>query len=332
MSVRVGLIGAGRVAAQHVAAVADAPDARLVAVCDPRLERATAIARGHGGGAAVYATHDELLADADVDAVVIAVPHRLHAPLARAAIDAGKAVFMDKPLALDPAEGEALCDAVEAAGVPFMLCHNLLFHPAVARARELLDARPLGRLTVGAAWSHGWLDLDPGDFRHDAEATGGGAWIDCASHLLYVLEELVGPIAELRAFPAAGPSRLGAEDAAGGIARFDTGSVATLTVSYADRLEGHREPWPAGWRAGYLLQGTEGTLRVDVLPHARVELFDGARGRVETFERDFSVTFAGAMREFLDAVAEQRPPSVGCRDGLRMLSLISDSLREQVRA
>jgi predicted dehydrogenase len=331
VSIRVGLIGAGRVAAQHVAAVAGAPDARVVAVCDPRVERARAIARDQGG-AAVYATHEQLLADAAVDAVVIAVPHRLHAPLALAAIAAGKPVFMDKPLALDPEEGEALCEAVDAAGLPFMLCHNLLFHPAVARARELLDARPLGRLTVSAAWSHGWLDLDPGDFRHDAEATGGGAWIDCASHLLYALEHLVGPIAEVRAFPAAGPSRIGAEDAAGGIARFAEGSVATLTVSYADRLAGHAEPWPAGWRAGYLLQGTDGSLRVEVLPHARVELFDGARSRVETFDNDFSVTFAGAMREFLAAVAERRTPSVGCRDGLRMLSLISASMDEAVHA
>ncbi len=314
----VALIGAGRVAAAHAAAFKRVADVDIRAIADPRREAAETLAQSLGAKA--FTDHRRVLATPDVDIVDIAVPHALHAEIASAALEAGKHVFMDKPLATTVADGERLCDVAASSGRVMMICHNLLFHPVVAAAKRYVDAGVLGRPTVADAWSCGYLDLPPWDFRRSQEATGGGAWFDGGPHLLYTLEFLLGPFDDVVSRLGRGPSRIGGEDSVAAAVRFRTGASATLRISYADNLPGHEQPWPAGWRLGFELRGTGGTLSLTLLPTSSLTMYTGQDAPSEHHvDGTFQASFDGAIAEFVAAIREQRAPMVPLSASLRTL-------------
>jgi UDP-2-acetamido-3-amino-2,3-dideoxy-glucuronate N-acetyltransferase len=115
----------------------------LAAVVDPVAEVAKAAAAAYGVRAASF---EEVIADAGIDAVSIASPAGLHHRHAKAALEAGKHVYVEKPLALDIAEAKALCDIAEKRGLTLMVGHLLQYHPVYVRLRELVEAGELGRL------------------------------------------------------------------------------------------------------------------------------------------------------------------------------------------
>jgi myo-inositol 2-dehydrogenase/D-chiro-inositol 1-dehydrogenase len=119
------------------------PGARLAAVADPAPGAAERLAAGLGAGAA-YTDSGQAFADSAVDAVVIAAPARFHADLIVAAAGAGKAVFCEKPAALNLADLDRAIDGVRAAGVPLQVGFNRRFAPDWAAARALLDDGTLG--------------------------------------------------------------------------------------------------------------------------------------------------------------------------------------------
>jgi UDP-2-acetamido-3-amino-2,3-dideoxy-glucuronate N-acetyltransferase len=115
----------------------------LVAVHDPDPATAAAMAERHGVRALGL---DEILAASEIDAVAIAAPAAQHAQLALAGIGAGKHVYVEKPLALDVADAERVCDAGDAAGRTVMVGHLLQYHPAFLRLSELVRDGSLGKL------------------------------------------------------------------------------------------------------------------------------------------------------------------------------------------
>ena len=219
-------------------------------------------------------------------------------------------------------EGARLRDLAHDRELTLAVCHNLLFHPGVQRAVELVAQGVLGRPTTVDAWNCGWLDLAPWDFRRSAEQTGGGAWFDGGGHLLYTIEALLGRFRALSVLHGEGPSRIGGEDACAAAGLLDDGTAATLRVSYADRLSGHAQAWPAGWQLGFDLRGTGGSIRVDVLPEAKVSWYDGERGHDERVDASFATAFDLAARDFVEAVAARRPPRVDADDALHVLALL----------
>jgi predicted dehydrogenase len=114
---RIGIIGAGRVSQAHAKGLEKLKNVVVVAVADPRADAAMALADRFGAN--VESDHRFLLMRPDIDAVVILVPHDLHHPIALAALQMGKHVFMDKPLALTSAQGQEL-----VAALANRLCHE----------------------------------------------------------------------------------------------------------------------------------------------------------------------------------------------------------------
>ncbi len=115
----------------------------LAAICDPDREAAGALAGRHRAAVAEF---DAVLGDRSIAGVAIAAPAVLHAELARRAIEAGKHVFVEKPLALAVAEAEELCVLAERRGRQLMVGHLLQYHPAFIRLRSLVAEGALGRL------------------------------------------------------------------------------------------------------------------------------------------------------------------------------------------
>ena len=138
---RIAVVGAGYWGKNLVRNFADL--GALAAICDPDRAAVAPLAERHRAKLLPFA---EMLGSPDISAVAIAAPAALHAQLARAALEAGKHVFVEKPLALDIAEAERLCALAAARGRCLMVGHLLQYHPAFGKLRELVRAGALGRL------------------------------------------------------------------------------------------------------------------------------------------------------------------------------------------
>jgi len=168
---KLGVVGAGNWGKNHVRAVAGLADAELAAVCDTDAKTRERIARQFP---ATHASGD--LADVlqRVDAVVVASPAATHAGIALQCIDAGKPCLVEKPLALNTRDAEAVAQRAAERNVPVLAGHLLLFHPAVEHLRTLVQSGELGtvyylyglRVNLGqvradenALWSFGPHDV-----------------------------------------------------------------------------------------------------------------------------------------------------------------------------
>lgn len=140
---KIGVIGAGMWGKNHVRTVAGLAQAELAAVCDTDAKTRERVARQYPGACVTGDVADLLRV---VDAAIIAAPAASHAALALQCIDAGKPCLVEKPFARTAADAEAVAVRAAERGVPVVAGHLLVFHPAVERLRELVQAGALGRL------------------------------------------------------------------------------------------------------------------------------------------------------------------------------------------
>ncbi len=162
----------------------------LKAVCARDKAKAEAFAK-QWGYESVETDWKKLLERKDIDAVDICTPNNLHKEIAIAAAKAGKMILCEKPLAMDTAEGEEMCKAVEAAGVPNIVWYNYRRVPAVTYAKQLIDEGRLGRIFhYRANFLQDWTinaDLPQGGaalWRLDAAAAGSGVTGDLLAHCI----------------------------------------------------------------------------------------------------------------------------------------------------
>lgn len=142
---RMGVIGCGGISRAHLPAQRDLDGVRTVAVCDID-EAAARAAADEFGVPKVYTDWRELIADDEVDAVAVLLPHHLHRDPAVAAAQAGKHVLVEKPMAISLQECDDMIAAAESAGVVLMVAQILRFRPANRRARELIRAGAIGEV------------------------------------------------------------------------------------------------------------------------------------------------------------------------------------------
>lgn len=148
---RIGVLGAGPIAqAGHFEAIRKARNAELYAICDAADDLLTRMAAVHGPRV-TYRDYDALLADPQVEAVVLAVADQFHIPLARRAVAAGKHVLVEKPLGVTVEECEALRDQLAATALVCQIGNNRRFDPGVAFARQFVQER-LGERLAFKAW------------------------------------------------------------------------------------------------------------------------------------------------------------------------------------
>jgi predicted dehydrogenase len=175
---KLGVIGAGAWGRNHVRTVAGLAEGELAAVCDTQPGVRQNLARQYPGA---FVTDDADALIERVEAVVIASPARTHADYARRAVAAGKPCLVEKPFALTVADAEAVAEASAAKGVPVLVGHLLVFHPAVDALRALIAGGDLGRVL----YMYG-LRVNLGQVRADENAlwSFGPHDISVALHLL----------------------------------------------------------------------------------------------------------------------------------------------------
>jgi len=213
-------------------------DARLRAVVAARGSSADDVARLFD---ADYATTDldQVLEDDEIDALVISTRHDLHAPLALRAVRAGKAVFLEKPMALHQAELDELVPEIDRSGVPFLVGFNRRFAPSLTRTRALMNQRrgPFMlhyRVNGGAVPPEHWVQ----------GPEGGGRLVGEACHMLDVFQYLSEPQQPVDLVSTITPSaRDHGSDSDNVVAtlRYDDGSSATLLYTALGSREQEKE-------------------------------------------------------------------------------------------
>jgi predicted dehydrogenase len=235
--VRFGIIGCGAIGPTHAGAIAQIPDARLVAVADIVSERAAAIAQKFDV-ARVYADAAELLADSEVQAVCICTPSGMHADHAVAALTAGKHVLIEKPMdiALDA------CDRIIAAqrrcGKQVAVVCQHRFDAASMLIHDAITTGRLGRIvlvTADVKWWRTQRYYDSGDWRGTWALDGGGALMNQAVHTVDLLQWLAGDVVGVfgRTRTGVAHQRIEVEDVAVAVLEFAGGAVGALTASTA---------------------------------------------------------------------------------------------------
>jgi predicted dehydrogenase len=202
--VRVGIVGCGDVTeVKSGPAFQKAPGAALTAVMRRDGAKAEDYARRHG---VPRWTDDarELIHGDDVDLVYVATPPSSHAAYVRMAAEAGKPVYVEKPMATTLLEAEQMRGACRRAGVPLYVAYYRRALPRFERARQLLQEGVLGepravRLTLAGPVGPAEDDPERHGWRFDPEVAGGGLLMDLGSHQLDLLDHWLGPIASLDA-------------------------------------------------------------------------------------------------------------------------------------
>ena len=141
----VAILGTGRISDLHAIEYLRSDAARIVAVCDQLRDLAAAKAEAWGvPDSRTFTTLDALLACDEVDLVEVLLPHDQHLPATLAALAAGKAVSVQKPMATSLADGLAMVAAADSAGGFLKVFENFVFYPPVQKAKALLDAGAIG--------------------------------------------------------------------------------------------------------------------------------------------------------------------------------------------
>jgi predicted dehydrogenase len=189
--VRIGIIGAGRVSGAHAQAAKALLQTRLVAVAEPDEERRGRFLERWGGTG--YADYRQLLDSPEVDAVVIALPHWLHGEVGRAALEAGKHVLLEKPMAMTVEECDAMIAAAGRSHRKLMVGHMHHFSPVNTTAKALLDSGELGTVVMATdTWYKPFFGREKRPPWFLDAARGGGMWPMNGSHMIDRMTFFVG--------------------------------------------------------------------------------------------------------------------------------------------
>ncbi len=210
-------------------------EARIVAIASRGKEKA-AQAASRFGIAKSHGSYAELVADPEVEAVYIPLPNNLHAEWAMAALDAGKHVLCEKPLAMDTAQAKAMAAKAKAKGLLLMEAFMYRFHPQWVKAREIVASGELGRLRAIQSWFT-YDNADASNIRNKPE-TGGGGLYDIGCYAISSARFLAGasagssPEPERGLFVSERDSALGTDVLGTGILDFGAGGPrATFHIS-----------------------------------------------------------------------------------------------------
>jgi predicted dehydrogenase len=317
---RVGVLGAARIAELAIVKPAQATGTRLVAIAARDPQRAKAFAATHGVER-VAATYPDLLADPEVEAVYNPLPNGLHGPWNLAAVNAGKHVLSEKPFAANAGEASAVRDAGKRAAVVVADGFHYLYHPVFRRLRELLASGELGELTRVEA---NVFMPDPGaDDPRWSFALAGGALMDLGCYALHAHRALA---QWAGGEPTVVQARAGAR---AGAPQVDEWLYADLAFPSGATGSARCHMAADRWEMTCRITGSRGTATAMnfVQPHLddRVTIDIGANRRVEHLGTRSS--YIHQLEAFTAAVRHRTPMPTDADDAVATMRLIDDSYR-----
>ena len=330
----IGVIGCGKIAqVRHIPEYAANENCTLTAFFSPNAKRAEDMAAKYGGK--VYASAEELFADPEIDAVSICAANYAHAELSIKALEAGKHVLCEKPMAVTIEDCEAMLAAAEKAGKRLMIGQNQRLAKAHLCAKELLEQGEIGKVvSFRSSFGHGGPEtwsISPGKdtWFFDKKRAAMGAMADLGIHKTDLLRFLLGQnvvrtTARLCTLDKRGPNDelIGVDDNAFCIYEMSGGAFGTMTASWT---------YYGAEDNSTVLYGTEGIMRIyDDPAHSIVVIkADGSRKfyDVEQIQTNDNQTASGVIDEFVAAVSEERPSILDAADVINSMKAVFASIR-----
>jgi predicted dehydrogenase len=310
---RIGVLGAARITPRALlepAAVTDEVEIHCVAARD--RDRAIAFAAKHGIGT-VHETYDAVLQDPQVDAVYNPLAISGHKEWTLRALEAGKHVLCEKPLAMNEGEAQEMADAARRAGLVCAEAFHYYYHPVAQRMRAIVQGGELGTVRSAAGHLVSFVEDTPDQIRYRLEL-GGGATMDLGCYPLHMLRHIFQ--AEPEVIGARAETVAGQVDVA---MEIDLRFPGDVPAHVATRMTEGSE-----YSSEITVVGDAGTLRVDnpLAPQRghRIEIKTAAGTAVETLEQTPSFVFQ--LQAFAGAVAGGAPMPTDAADGVVSMRVI----------
>lgn len=343
-SIKAAVIGVG-IGRYHIQGYAAHPQAEVVAICDINEEAAKKVAAEHGIEK-VYASHKQMLAEAEIDAVSVCVPNKLHMPLVLDCLAAGKHVLCEKPLARNAKEGEKMVQAAAQAGKLLMIQFNNRYRPEAKILKQYIEQGELGDIYFARA---GWIRRNGipgwGSWFTDKEMAGGGPVIDLGVHMLDLTLWLMGnpePVSVLAStysvfgpqMEALGPwgtpnpnGKFDVEDMGVALIKFKEGQTIVLEAGWAARIKReHVYSTLMGTKAGASLERVFAIDGVDDTSIDTLELFTQENGvpvnRQISVQPDPFMGRLAAVGHFVDCLTSGVECISPGKDGLRIMKIL----------
>lgn len=295
----------------HARALAYVRGLEVRAICDAAPENAARFAKALGVPVRAY---DDVLSDPEIDAVLITTPTPTHAALSVQAAQAGKHIFVEKPVAANLTEAERVVAAVRSAGVQCQVGFQRRFDPAYAEARRTIDAGELGEI-----FTFRGVSRDPAPPPLEFLKSSGGLMVDLGVHDLDTMRFLVGEVAEVRAvgssarMPVLAP--YGLYDSAVATIRFENGALGTLELGLHTAY---------GYEIRAEVLGETGRLHLEMdspMHLTRASSAGATRRGPQNFEERFFYAYVEELSAFATCLAEGRPVSPDATDAAKTLQL-----------
>jgi predicted dehydrogenase len=331
--VRLGVVGVGNIAPLNVAGYLGHERCDVVALCDPRAELAERRAR-EWDVPRIYTDLDELLADADVDAVEILSPTHLHREHVVAAARAGKHVSCQKPMANSVADCRAMLAAADEAGTVFRVSECFYHYPPLVEAKRLIAEGAIGtptmlrvRTVVGDTNSPFQAALDPAgyEWRFDSRSPGGHLFDDVVHKYAVALWLFPERIRSVQSVVRPGALFFEAPTAA--IFEYERDDLlGTMEVTHAPRMRIRTRYYGAD--EVFEVQGTDGFVWVTRATGEMLDLppllwhrSDGTALSFSNLDADWGTGFRLASRAFIDALLEGTQPEMSGERAIEVLQL-----------
>jgi UDP-N-acetyl-2-amino-2-deoxyglucuronate dehydrogenase len=320
MSLRVALVGMGRIGRVHLQALAAAANAEVVGVFDLNAE----LARERAAAAnitRVYASWHELLSDADVQCVGILLPHDLHEQYATEALEAGKHVVCEKPLAPTVPECDRMLAAAARANRMLLPVHNRVYSAGVEKMGELLRQEAIGEVFLAQTTGfeapptvQTWLATPRG---------GGGVLMSQAVHPMYALRWLLGDVARVSCvFGGRKVVDMTAEDHAVVLLKFANGIAAEMTCTFGIAHGPLDHSITMHGRDGYLTLSRQRLHTISPRLYADTELHE-----IPLADTDSAAGFARMWEDYARGIVDGTPTRQTGEDGMRAVEIVQAAYR-----
>ena len=316
---KLGVIGVGRIAMAHVNAAMDLKDQiELIAIADIRADQAKEIAEEFGV-INVYSDYHDLLADREIEAVIVCLPNHLHHPVCRDAARAKKHIMVEKPMAMNLKEADEMIEEARTHGVTLMVGQSRRFSDAMKEIFKRLDE-------IGSPFRIGINFLvnfpqPPTDWWKTSEKAGGLVILLQGSHsvdtILWLLKKAPSTVFSISG--RQNPLWEG-EDEADIMLGFESGELATVHLSLSTSPYLHEA----------IIVGPKGTIRLFEYPTEKVFGFSyrlDINGETILEGEQIPSLFTVQLKEFFEAIRDNRPP-IASGEEVRKTMLVLDAIRK----
>ncbi|KON89663.1 dehydrogenase [Sporosarcina globispora] len=327
---KIGIIGCGSIAEhRHMPEYHANSGTVIESVCDINDERASVFADLYQ--AKMYTNYKELLAGSDIDAVSVCTPNYLHAPISIAALNAGKHVLCEKPMATSMEEALGMIKAARNNGVKLMIAHNQRFVQSHKKAKELIEKGEAGKIySFRSAFGHGgpegWSADGKESWFFKKNQAFIGAMGDLGVHKTDLLRYLLGEeFAEVGAFvETSAKEGADVDDTAVCVLKTASGVIGTLAASWSYVSKEDNSTIIYGEKA--ILRLEDDPVHSLIVQYANGETVKYELGGIQTNKEGGQKT-SGVIDHFVESILNDKEPSIPGSEGMKSLQVILAALK-----